>query len=106
VGKTNTLLPAPRWISRMDGSLPSRILPHMYLGNLCHANNPELLKKLGIHRILSIGEMTSWTETERDDWNMSKIMSVVNIQDNGVDPITNRLDACLKFIGMHYSFFN
>lgn len=103
VSKSSTLLPAPKWVSRMDGSLPSRILPHMYLGNLCHANNPELLKKLGIYRILSIGEMTSWTEEERDDWNVSKIMSVINIQDNGVDPIINRLNACLEFIGLYRS---
>lgn len=29
----------PRWLSKVDGSLPSRILPYMYLGNLGHANS-------------------------------------------------------------------
>ncbi|KAL8968927.1 MAG: hypothetical protein Q9183_002245, partial [Haloplaca sp. 2 TL-2023] len=40
----------PAWLSRFDGSLPSRILPYMYLGNLGHANNPQLLRALGIKR--------------------------------------------------------
>ena len=53
-------LTEPQWLSKIDGSLPSRILPYMYLGNLGHANNPELLKELGITRILSVGEALSW----------------------------------------------
>ncbi|KAI7591480.1 tyrosine protein phosphatase 1 [Hortaea werneckii] len=45
--------PAPAWLDQMDGSLPSRILGHLYLGNLGHANNPDLLRELGIGRVLS-----------------------------------------------------
>ncbi|KAF3080145.1 tyrosine/serine/threonine protein phosphatase pps1 [Orbilia oligospora] len=88
----------PKWVPKLDGSLPSRILPHMYLGNLGHANNPEMLKELGIKRILSIGEFTNWSADEISGWPSEKIMKVENIQDNGVDPLTCRLDKCLDFI--------
>ncbi|KAK9478459.1 hypothetical protein V1514DRAFT_342699 [Lipomyces japonicus] len=50
----------PSWYMKMDGSLPSKIFSHMYLGNLGHANNPELLRLLGIKRVLSIGETIDW----------------------------------------------
>lgn len=54
--KIGAALREPAWLSRMDGSLPSRILSYMYLGNLGHANNPDLLKALGIAQVLSVGE--------------------------------------------------
>ena len=90
----------PSWLSRMDGSLPSRILPHMYLGNLTHANNPELLRGLGIKRILSIGEAVTWDQKEKDKWGMDNLVLVDKVQDNGIDPLTNEFERCLKYIGM------
>ncbi|KAF3936288.1 hypothetical protein ABW19_dt0207426 [Dactylella cylindrospora] len=92
-----TKIAIPKWVSKLDGSLPSRILPHMYLGNLGHANNPEMLRELGITRILSVGEFTNWSE-EEIGWPSTHIMRVENIQDNGVDPLTCRLNQCLEFI--------
>ncbi|KAF2010078.1 dual specificity protein phosphatase-like protein PPS1 [Aaosphaeria arxii CBS 175.79] len=91
---------APKWMSRIDGSLPSRILPYMYLGNLGHANNPELLRELGITRILSVGESLSWTdEMKRDlDWPDENLMLIDRVQDNGVDPLWDDFGRCLKFI--------
>ncbi|TVY86800.1 Dual specificity protein phosphatase, partial [Lachnellula willkommii] len=44
----------PEWIKNMDGSLPSRVTDYMYLGNLGHANNVDLLKQMGIGQILSV----------------------------------------------------
>ena len=41
---------------RFDGHFPSRILPHLYLGNLNHATNALMLKELGITHVVSIGE--------------------------------------------------
>ncbi|KAF3915198.1 hypothetical protein ABW20_dc0106798 [Dactylellina cionopaga] len=93
-----TKIGIPKWISKLDGSLPSRILPHMYLGNLGHANNPEMLKELGIKRILSVGEFTSWSKEDEESWPATHIMRIDNLQDNGVDPLTCRLDQCLAFI--------
>ncbi|QLL33869.1 hypothetical protein HG536_0F01940 [Torulaspora globosa] len=49
--------------SNLKGPLPSRILPHMYLGSLEHAHSPDLLKKLGINYIVSVGEHLSWAES-------------------------------------------
>lgn len=49
--------------SNLKGPLPSRILPHMYLGSLEHAQSPELLRKLGINYIVSVGETLSWIDT-------------------------------------------
>ncbi|KAK9240909.1 hypothetical protein V1525DRAFT_369564 [Lipomyces kononenkoae] len=62
----------PQWIMLMDGSLPSKIFPHMYLGNLGHANNPGLLKELGIKRILSIGEVIDWRAVSEAEYEAEK----------------------------------
>jgi dual specificity MAP kinase phosphatase len=93
----------PQWLSRIDGSLPSRILPYMYLGNLGHANNPELLRELGITRILSVGESLTWPDDVKRQlkWPSANLMMVDRVQDNGVDPLWNEFDRCLKFIGTY-----
>lgn len=41
---------------RFDGSFPSRVLPHLYLGNLNHATNAYMLHALGITHVVSVGE--------------------------------------------------
>lgn len=89
----------PQWFLKIDGSLPSRILPYLYLGNLHHANNPELLTELGIKRVLSIGEPVSWSEEERAAWGTENLMYIHNVQDNGIDPLWPEIDRCLEFIG-------
>ena len=94
----------PSWLSKMDGSLPSRILPYMYLGNLGHANNPELLKAMGITKVLSIGEPVSWTPEELEAWGAHNLLFVDRVQDNGVDPLIEEFERCLEFIGMSISF--
>ncbi|KAH8728742.1 dual specificity protein phosphatase PPS1 [Phaeosphaeriaceae sp. PMI808] len=90
----------PRWLSKLDGSLPSRILPYMYLGNLGHANNPELLRELGITRILSVGEALSWPDDlgKKLNWPTANLMMIDRVQDNGVDPLWAEFERCLKFI--------
>lgn len=89
----------PRWLTKIDGSLPSRILPYMYLGNLNHANNPALLKELGISRILSVGEAVSWSNDVLEAWGPENLLYIDRVQDNGVDPLTDEFERCLKFIG-------
>ncbi|RVX70712.1 hypothetical protein B0A52_05362 [Exophiala mesophila] len=88
----------PAWLSKLDGSLPSRILPYMYLGNLTHANNPEMLRLLGIRRILSVGEPVSWTDAEVKSWGRENVMMVDRVQDNGIDELTTEMERCLDFI--------
>ncbi|EMC91965.1 hypothetical protein BAUCODRAFT_570655 [Baudoinia panamericana UAMH 10762] len=89
--------PVPQWLEKMDGSLPSRILDYMYLGNLGHANNPGLLRELGIGQILSVGEPVSWDkDTQR--WPQENLLFVDKVQDNGVDPLTEDFSRCLQFI--------
>lgn len=87
-----------KWLEKMDGSLPSRITDCMYLGNLGHVNNPELLAELGIGQILSVGETATWTEEETEAWT-GKVMTVCGVQDNGIDPLTGEFERCLGFIG-------
>jgi dual specificity MAP kinase phosphatase len=89
----------PPWLSKIDGSLPSRILPYMYLGNLGHANNPALLKEMGITRILSVGEPITWTKEVYEGWPTEDLLYIDRVQDNGVDPLTDEFGRCLKFIG-------
>ena len=89
----------PPWLKRLDGSLPSRITPYMYLGNLTHANNPDLLTALGIKRVLSVGEPVSWPKEKLSSWGSDNFLYVDRVQDNGVDPLTEEIDRCLAFIG-------
>ncbi|KAE8244853.1 hypothetical protein A4X13_0g6204 [Tilletia indica] len=42
--------------ARFEGSFPSRILPFVYLGNLNHAMNADMLHALGITHVVSVGE--------------------------------------------------
>lgn len=95
----------PRWVALLDGSLPSRILNYMYLGNLAHANNPELLRAMGIGQILSVGEMATWRDGEKQRWGDENICVVKGVQDNGVDPLTEEFDRCLAFIGESTIYF-
>ncbi|KAK3678011.1 tyrosine/serine/threonine protein phosphatase pps1 [Recurvomyces mirabilis] len=97
-GNIMQLCPAfPDWLEKMDGSLPSRVLDYMYLGNLGHANNPALLQELGIGQILSVGEPVSWAK-ESGTWPKEHLLFVDKVQDNGVDPLTEEFPRCLEFI--------
>lgn len=87
----------PTWFHNMDGSFPSRILPYLYLGNLNHANNPELLWQLGVRRVLSIGETVNWQNSNR--FKPEYVMYIDNVQDNGIDPLCQEFQRCLDFIG-------
>ncbi|KAL7898353.1 hypothetical protein HDV63DRAFT_346610 [Trichoderma sp. SZMC 28014] len=95
---TSYIKAEPQWFSDLDGSLPSRILDYLYLGNLVHANNPALLKRLNIRQILSIGESASWTDEDRANWGLENMCFVEGIQDNGIDPLTKEFGRCLEFI--------
>ena len=100
--------PAPSWFSAMDGSLPSRITPYMYLGNLSHANNPGMLWELGIRRILSIGEPFHWSRQDVERFGERNIMYIGQVHDNGIDSLTQEFDGCLEFIRasfLHPFFF-
>lgn len=91
-------VPDPQWFKYCDGSLPSRILPYMYLGNLTHANNPEMLWELGIRRVLSIGEAVTWSDSDIARMGAENLMHITKVQDNGIDPLTQEFDRCLEFI--------
>jgi dual specificity MAP kinase phosphatase len=90
----------PKWLASLDGSFPSRILDYMYLGNLGHANNPDLLRAMGIFQILSVGETAMWREGELEEWGLDNVKVVQGVQDNGIDPLTDEFEDCLEFIGM------
>ena len=90
--------PSPNWFVSMDGSFPSRILPYMYLGNLNHANNPDMLWALGIKRILSIGEPVQWNRSQVERIGQNNIMYIGQVHDNGIDSLTQEFDGCLEFI--------
>ncbi|KAM0277974.1 hypothetical protein ACHAQH_005428 [Verticillium albo-atrum] len=92
------LIQDPTWMHSMDGSFPSRVLDYMYLGNLGHANNPELLRSLGISQILSVGEMSMWRDGELEQWGTDNVCLVQGVQDNGIDPLIDQFERCLDFI--------
>jgi len=97
---TGIVTEEPEWITQMDGSLPSRVTDYMYLGNLTHANNPDLLRRMGIRQILSVGETATWKDGEEEKWGLENVMTIQRVQDNGVDPLTEEFERCLGFIGM------
>lgn len=89
----------PDWLPGIDGSFPSRVLDYLYLGNLNHANNPDLLRALGIGQLLSVGETAMWREGDLEQWGPENVCVVQDVQDNGIDPLTDEFDRCLEFIG-------
>ncbi|ORY64258.1 uncharacterized protein BCR38DRAFT_485396 [Pseudomassariella vexata] len=95
---TALLKDEPKWLASLDGSFPSRILGYMYLGNLGHANNPDLLRALGIGQILSVGETAMWRDGELEKWGPENVKIVQGVQDNGIDPLTDEFESCLEFI--------
>ena len=99
--------PVPSWFTNpnFDGSFPSRILEHMYLGNLQHANNPGMLRALGIKRVLSIGERVEWDLQKEKEAGM-QVLHLENVQDNGIDPLLDYIDHCLDFLGITLSPLN
>lgn len=96
---TSMIKPEPQWLPGLDGSLPSRILDYLYLGNLGHANNPDLLTQLGIEQLLSVGEEAAWKDGALDAWGPDNVCAVQGVQDNGIDPLTDEFARCLEFIG-------
>ena len=57
-----------------------------------------MLRVLGITRVLSIGEEVMW-DREREKNAGMRLMYLDNVQDNGIDPLLNYIDACLEFLG-------
>lgn len=102
--------------SKWDGHFPSRILDHVYLGNLDHAGNPGMLKELGITHVLSIGEsaltppsaaaslMGSRAATPANSlWHEHRqgrinVLDVQDIQDDGVDSILPHIVNAVEYI--------
>ncbi|CAG8738161.1 5879_t:CDS:2, partial [Acaulospora morrowiae] len=77
---------------QFEGSFPSRVSPFLYLGNLNHACNANMLKALGITHVLSVGE------DAKLDRNAFKIQFLDNLFDDGIDSLWNHLDSCVNFI--------
>ncbi|KAJ6440846.1 pps1 dual specificty phosphatase [Purpureocillium lavendulum] len=95
---TRAIEDEPAWFTGLDGSFPSRILDYLYLGNIGHANNPELLREMGIRQILSVGETAAWRDGDLDVWGSDNVCLVQGVQDNGIDPLTDEFARCLDFI--------
>lgn len=98
-------IPAGSDFSNLKGPLPSRILPHMYLGSLEHAQSPELLRKLGINYIVSVGENLSWVETSNQrnrassspiPTPASKVMSNFKSRNRGFSMENNQKNNCIE----------
>lgn len=123
------------WVKDVEGSIPSKILPYLYLGSLKHANSLPLLTKLGISKIISVGEDLNWlngykfqssndvTIEEFDNGNMEMynivpsgnspkacsvdtVMKVNNLQDDGIDELAASLPSILKYIDDEYKKSN
>lgn len=101
--------PERDWLGdeNFDGSLPSRILPFLYLGNLGHARNARLLHALGITHVVSVGERASSDEEAATSPHSLgaaqragrvKVHNVANVNDNGTDSLRAVMCDAVSFI--------
>lgn len=96
---TSLIRNEPKWLPGLDGSFPSRVLDYLYLGNLGHANNPDLLRDLGVHQLLSVGETAIWRDGDMEQWGEDNVCVIQGVQDNGIDSLNDEFIRCLEFIG-------
>lgn len=117
-------------LEEVFGSLPSRIMQHMYLGSLLHASDIPMLSRLGIEYVVSVGETVSWLEEfkheSHEDANepgvyyydfengqmdsesgyrfpIKKAIVLKNINDDGIGTLIATIDRTLAFIDEVYS---
>lgn len=123
------------WVTQVEGSMPSRILPYLYLGSLQHANCLPLMSKLGIRQIISVGEHLDWLHGSTFQANykvdsnivdggniveytiaplneeilpcpVDKVLKVNNLQDDGIDELSSSLPTILNYIQQFYDKSN
>lgn len=93
------------WIqsTHFDGSLPSRILPFLYLGTVFHAMNARLLEQLGITHVVSVGEsamqvkgpytlQTAYYTGEVD------VLEIEHVPDDGLHGLGEHLITAIQYI--------
>lgn len=119
------------WVEDVEGLLPSKILSYLYLGSLRHANNLALLLELGIATVISVGEQLDWLNgfqfhkhfqvtaellhggaierfqikprTLNPTWCLvTQVLKVNNLQDDGIDELSDKLPAMLEVIDEEY----
>lgn len=111
----------------IDGSLPSLILPHLYLGSIDHAMCIPMITRLGIEYIISVGESIEWVNKIKYDKfvtnsgceiyqispgqkllnssyeiKVKKVIKLPNINDDGIGSLSSTLDDVIKFIDEVY----
>ncbi|CAI5760355.1 unnamed protein product [Candida verbasci] len=127
----NELITEIDWVKEVEGSLPSKVLPYLYLGSLKHASCLPLLNKIGIKKIISVGENLFWlngykfkkfNEISIENYSenidlihikpkklsnyhnstVTTIMKVMNLEDDGIDELLKQLPKILQFINDEY----
>lgn len=87
------------WVKDVEGSLPSRILPYLYLGSLKHANSLTLLQKLGISKVISVGECLDWLHDYKFQQNHDIIIDEIdngNIEIYNIQPNLKKMKTSSK----------
>lgn len=85
------------WVEEVEGSFPSRILPYLYLGSLKHANSLSLLTKLGVKKVISVGEELDWLNGYKFQHNNDIIVEEVdngNIELFSITPKNTSYNKC------------
>lgn len=119
------------WVKNVEGTLPSLILPYLYLGSLKHANSLALLSRLGISKIVSVGEDLAWLNSysfrrkyrvsvnamnngDLEIYNISRanqnitpccvntIIKVNNLLDDGIHGLSSSLKDVLEYFDNEY----
>ncbi|KAK0552716.1 tyrosine/serine/threonine protein phosphatase pps1 [Tilletia horrida] len=112
---------------RFEGSFPSRILPFLYLGNIAHAMNADMLHALGITHVVSVGESALHPppgECNDEDWMADyadpagapqampgdsalwremqagriDVLDLKNVSDDGIDPLRATMCQSVEYI--------
>ena len=71
------------------------ITENIYLGNLCGAGDIDLLKKLGIKKVLSLLEEFGWPKYNESD---NFIHKTINVHDFDQENIIKYFGECFNFI--------
>ncbi|WFD00074.1 hypothetical protein MYAM1_002820 [Malassezia yamatoensis] len=100
--------PQSDWLHdpHFDGSLPSRILPFLYLGNIQHARNARMLKAIGITHVVSVGECVATDPENRSPYSLGEaeadqsisVHNVRNVADDGTDSLREMMCDAVNFI--------
>lgn len=86
------------WLRDFQGSFPSKILSYLFLGSITEANNHDMLKEMGISRVISVGEKLAWQAS-----GALELLHIDDLQDDGTDSLETVLPYVFSVLEESFS---